>query len=54
MPWPGAQVLLELDEEGCSRVGSVLKVLPHMTVLVVGQAYSSDFRCYGYSWGQLS
>ncbi len=34
------QVLQQLDEEGCARVASVLKRLPHTTVLVVGQADS--------------
>lgn len=46
MPWSGAQVLQELDEEGCSRVGSILKVLPHMIVLVVGQAYGSRVQMF--------
>lgn len=34
------QVLQQLDEVGCARVASVLKRLPHTTVLVVGQADS--------------
>ena len=34
------QVLQHLDEEGCSRVATLLKALPVETVLVVGQAHS--------------
>lgn len=33
-----AQVMQQLDEEGCARVASVLRRLPHTTVLLVGQA----------------
>ncbi len=40
MSGTGAQVLQQLDEEGCARVAGVLKRLPHTTVLVVGQADS--------------
>jgi hypothetical protein len=34
------QVLQQLDGEGCQRVASVLRDLPHESVLVVGQADS--------------
>lgn len=35
-----AQVLQQLDEEGCSRVSNLLKSLPQRNILVVGQANS--------------
>ena len=34
------EALQQLDAEGCSRVASVLRNLPHDSVLVVGQAHS--------------
>lgn len=34
------QVLEKLDDEGCSRVAWLLKVLPYDSVFVVGQAGS--------------
>jgi len=37
---PVLQVLQQLDGEGKSRVGAVLRNLPHTSILVVGQADS--------------
>ena len=35
-----AQVLQQLDEEGCARMAQVLRRLPQPNILVVGQADS--------------
>ncbi len=41
-----AQVLQQLDEEGCVRVARVLRSLPHATVLLVGQAEGFAARTF--------
>lgn len=41
-----AQVLQQLDEEGCARVAAVLRHLPQSTVLLVGQADSYVARTF--------